>query len=253
METVKRKSFQGLLNIVRFNYPFYVAICLGIAMVLVLQHVFSFAPIGYLLTAILLLPLIVSLLVSYYVYDFSGLYEFGCFEKLKKSEAENFLNIHAGFDETSRIIQQKFPRSKLVVADFYQAEEHTEPSIKRARKLYPAMEGTISVKTENLPWPKSVFDKIFIVFAAHEIRRQAERVRFFIELERVLKDDGEIIVVEHLRDLPNFFAYTIGFFHFFSKASWLRTIAAAGFTPELQLKSTPFVHVFILKKNGTAS
>lgn len=252
MEAIDRKPFQGILNIVRFNYPFYIATCLEIALLLILQWIFQVERIAW-IALLLMLPLIVSLFVSWYVYDLSGLYSFKWFDKLEDSGRQNLLNIHAGFDETSRLIQQKFPDCRLTIADFYSPDKHTELSIKRARKRYPVLPATKQVETNKLPFEHSVFDKIFLLFAAHEIRNETERFQFFEELRRILKDDGEIVLMEHLRDVPNFIAYSIGFFHFFSKQSWKRTIEASGFSEERNFKSTPFVHIFILKKNGIAS
>ena len=47
----------------------------------------------------------------------------------------NITNINAGFDETSYILDDKFPNATIKAFDFYDAEKHTEASIKRARKV----------------------------------------------------------------------------------------------------------------------
>ena len=51
---------------------------------------------------------------------------------------------------------------------------------------------------------------------------ETERTLFFKELHRILKREGELVIVEHLRDLPNFLAYTIGFFHYWSSFGFLQ-------------------------------
>ena len=81
--------------------------------------------------------LIMSLVVSAYVYDFSGYYKFDWLKKyaLNDSEPKHILNINAGFDETSFIIQNHFPKANLKVFDFYNPKQHTEPAIVRARKV----------------------------------------------------------------------------------------------------------------------
>ncbi|MEO7045031.1 MAG: methyltransferase, partial [Ferruginibacter sp.] len=96
-------------------------------------------------------------------------------------------------------------------------------------------------------------DKIFTILSAHEIRDDKERVSFFEELHRVLNSTGQIIVTEHLRDTANFLAYNIGFFHFHSKATWLKTFQLSGFQIVNEIKITPFITTFILEKNGTTS
>jgi hypothetical protein len=50
--------------------------------------------------------------------------------------------------------------------------------------------------------------------------------------------------VEHLRDFPNFVAFTIGFTHFFSKATWKKAFEEAGFTSFNETKFTPFMSIF---------
>ena len=79
------------------------------------------------------------------------------------------------------------------------------------------------MNTALLPLPDNYADHIFLMFSAHEIRCESERKCFFEELKRVLKPQGTIILLEHLRDMPNFLAYNIGFFHFMSKSSWYNT------------------------------
>jgi ubiquinone/menaquinone biosynthesis C-methylase UbiE len=96
-------------------------------------------------------------------------------------------------------------------------------------------------------------DKIFIIFAAHEIRNVQERIEFFKELRRVLKPTGEIIITEHLRDIPNFLAYNIGFLHFYSKPTWLHIFKLAELTLKNEQKITPFISTFTLTKYGVAS
>jgi hypothetical protein len=50
-------------------------------------------------------------------------------------------------------------------------------------------------------------------------------------------------MIEHLRDFPNFVAFTIGFTHFFSKAIWKNAFTEAGFTTFTEQKFTPFMSI----------
>ena len=86
------------------------------------------------------------LIVSAYVYDFSGYYKFQWLKGLTNDERVNLVvNIHAGFDETSFIIKDRFPRADLRVFDFYNPEQHTEPAIKRARKVSLGYPNTLQI------------------------------------------------------------------------------------------------------------
>lgn len=245
-----RKPFQGVLNIVRFNWHFYVLSAgLLVGLFLLTDLIAGFLP-GYLYgICFLVIGLnVTSLAVSYYVYDLSGLYDFDWLKVLKTEK--RIVNISAGFDESSALLKNRFKGVELVVLDFYDPLKHTEISIKRARKAYPAYDGTQQVKTVNLGLEDNSADKILVLLSAHEIRDEEERVTFFKELKRVIRADGQIFIVEHLRDRANFLAYNVGFFHFYSKSVWLRTFRDAQLHIRQEIKLTPFISTFILEKNG---
>ncbi|MGB8191164.1 MAG: class I SAM-dependent methyltransferase [Chitinophagaceae bacterium] len=197
--------------------------------------------------------ILISLFVSSYIYDFSDLYKFAWLKNIKQTGNGKIMNINAGFDETSDLLRSRFQHAQFILADFYDAEKHTEVSIKRARKAYPADPATLPVNTKHLPVEDNAVDKVFCMLSAHEIRNDEERVYFFKELRRVLAASGQIIVTEHLRDAANFLAYNIGFFHFHSRATWLKTFRLSGLMIEKEIKITPFITTFVLEKNGTAS
>lgn len=246
MESI-RKPFQGVSNIIRFNWHFYVmAIFVILLCLLFIPFVHESLRIMLLaFIALLAIPVLGSLLVSYYVYDVSGLYKLSW---IAAKGNQNILHITAGFDETSAILKAKFPAAQLVNCDFYNADRHTEVSIKRARLKYPLADDCMAINSTNLPFEDSSFDLILAIFSVHEIRDQEERILFFKQLHRVLSDDGTIQVTEHLRDLPNFLAYQIGFFHFYSLNTWKHTFAEAGFALKSEIKVNPFVSTFNLKK-----
>jgi hypothetical protein len=249
METL-RKPCQGVLNIIRFNWHFYVVALSLVLAISFTAHYFEkpYTNFIYILNSIALSVIIVSLLASLYVYDIAGLYELNW---INQNNSENtIVNINAGFDETSHLLQDKFKSAKLIVLDFYDPEKHTEVSIRRARKAYPPFRETKQIKTVNTEIADNAADKIFVILSAHEIRNEMERTAFFKELNRVIKPTGQIYVTEHLRDLSNFLVYNIGCFHFYSKYSWLKTFNNANLKIEQEIKFTPFISIFILNKNG---
>ena len=252
---VNRKPFQGLLNVVRFNWQFFV-IAVGASTVMSLISIFLpdiWQILVLLAASMILITTLISLLATYWVYDRSGLYAFKWLDQREESENGEILNINAGFDETSHLLAHKFPDAELSVCDFYDPALHTEVSIKRARLAYPPYPGTIKVKTHALPFEDDKFDKVCAIFAAHEIRDQNERQQFFKELKRVTKPTGKIYVTEHLRDFNNFLAYTIGFLHFHSHQSWIQIFKGANLQLVQEQKTTALVSTFILTKNGTTS
>ncbi|MCH2082802.1 MAG: methyltransferase domain-containing protein [Saprospiraceae bacterium] len=246
---LSRKPFQGVSNIVRFNWHFYLIATLVVMGLVIVNETLlvNFHPYSSWLLLLGVLPIVISLVVSYFVYDLSDLYQFRWLSNLN---GKTVLNINAGFDETSAFIKAKNPNSILMVCDFYDPNQHTEVSIQRARKLYPPFKGTIQVNTKELPFLDNAFDVTVAILSAHEIRNEEERIHFFKELNRVTKEDGQIMVTEHLRDLNNFLAYTIGFLHFYSKASWLNLFKKANLLLKEEIKTTPFISTFILENNG---
>ena len=250
-----RRPFQGLWNVIRFNWPFYVLALGFVPGVLVIRY-YLYPPFRIGADILLLLAVcstLISLMVSWYVYDLSGFYKLDWLKSLQPGNGGIIVNINAGFDETSELLKSRFADTEIIVCDFYDPEKHTEASLKRARAAYPPFPGTLKVATNELPLDREAADKIFAIFSAHEIRDACEREAFFTELNRALSPHGRVIVVEHLRDAANYFAYNVGARHFHSRASWLGTFKASRLEVADEIKLTPFVTAFFLRKHGTAS
>lgn len=250
-----RKPFQGVWNIIRFNYHFYLLSCGFLLLIFSLTPFLAHNYVYYLkgISFLIIGSISVSLLVSFYVYDLSDLYRLNWLKELKPKTKGRIVNINAGFDETSILLKEKYKDSELIVLDFYNPIEHTEVSIKRARKAYPPFPGTRQVNTTKLPLEDQSVDIVFIILAAHEIRKENERIVFFKEINRILRSEGQIIVTEHLRDLPDFLAYNMGFLHFYSKTTWKNCFRAASLGISREVKITPFISTFILEKHGDLS
>lgn len=249
---LNRKPLQGVLNIIRFNWHFYLIAGTVLFSLIILREYqpIQIQPLILLFVLVTIVTILISLIVSFYIYDLSGFYKLNW---LPDAHKKSILNINAGFDETSNIIKTHFPNSHLTICDFYDPAKHTEVSIKRARNAYPQPENIIQVSTSKLPFADSSFDYCLAILSAHEIRDEKERIDFFRELNRITKSTGQIFVTEHLRDLNNFMAYTIGFFHFHSRARWLSTFEKANLQLKNEIKHTPFITIFTLQKNGITS
>ena len=139
---------------------------------------------------------------------------------------------------------KRTPSAEIQSFDFYDPAREATPSLKRARAL--AERPGASIARDKIPLNDGALDLCLTIFAAHEIRQDAERVAFFREIARVLAPTGRALVVEHLRDGWNFLAYGPGFCHFFSRKSWQRSFADAGLKLVREEASTPFVRVFEL-------
>jgi hypothetical protein len=241
---------QGVYNIIRFNWHFFVIAISGVITLLllakylhpILQALLIVAAVSVLFT------IIISLAVSWYVYDRSPLYTLNWLPATLPQPQARIVNIHAGFDETSALLAKKYPDASLTVFDFYDPRLHTEVSIHRARKAYPPYPGTQAISTVHIPLESNTVDHVYLILAAHEIRNDEERATFFTQLKSALQPDGTITVVEHLRDINNFLAYNIGAFHFLSSHTWHNTFTQAGLQVDNNFSLTPFIAVYTLKK-----
>jgi SAM-dependent methyltransferase len=243
----KRRPFQGVLNILSFNRHFYV-FGLGVLALLYGCYLFFDWPqmVFWLIMIAFLYGLIMPLIVSAWVYDFSGYYKFHWLKSQisNSSPVKHIVNINAVFDETSFIIKNNFPSSELQVFDFYNSKQHTEPAIVRARKVSLVYPNTQQIASHSIPVADKTIDIIFLLSAVHEIRSHEEKVQFLKECYRICKPGGKVIMVEHLRDFPNFLAFSVGFTHFFSRSTWKNAFERAGFSAFQETKFTPFMSVF---------
>jgi SAM-dependent methyltransferase len=234
-----RGRFTGVANIVRFNWPLFVA-------PVVLSVLCLWAGGAWLwLASATGVSMLVPLVISHWVYDRSVLYSLSWL----KLEAKRVMTLHAGLDEVSAVLQTRFPDAEVVVFDFYNPLRHTEPSIERARQVYPPGPNQRTIDTlQSLPLADCEVDLIIFFLSAHEIRDEQERIGLFKEAGRVLSPCGKIVVVEHLRDVANFLAYSLGALHFHSERTWHRTFDGAGLHLQKTASITPMIGVYYLVK-----
>lgn len=103
---------------------------------------------------------------------------------------------------------------------------------------------TQQIASNSIPIENNTADIIFLLSAIHEIRSHKEKIQFLKECHRVSKSNGKVIMVEHLRDFPNFLAFSVGFTHFFSRSVWKNAFKSAGFSSFQETKFTPFMSIF---------
>lgn len=245
-----RGPYQGVMQILRFNRGMYLAAA-GIILVAVFAGPFLPGP-GQRALALLAAPVffwtLASLAVSHYVYDRFPLYDLHWLERALAAAPRRWINVHAGWDETSGLLQEIFPDAIGEAVDLFDPRVMTEPSIRRARRSGRAAIPTTPARFDSLPFESGTVDAAFVIFAAHELRRREQRVRFFGEIARSLTPDGECLLVEHTRDCWNFLAFGPGFLHFFPQEVWRSAAQQAGLRVRSEFELTQFVHVFVLRR-----
>jgi SAM-dependent methyltransferase len=236
--------YRGMIQIWKYNQRFYLLslsafLALGLA-------AFWMPPLlrAFLLTGVTagLFWTLASLAVSHYIYDRSALYDFGWLRAPR-----HWLTIHSGLDETSALLRARFPGASARVFDMYDPRVMTEPSIAKAREV------TVNPPAERVDWRAlpardGEFDTVFLIFAAHELRSPQSRDELFREVARVLDNGGTVVLMEHLRDAPNFLAFGPGCWHFWPRSEWLRAAGTAGLYVAQEFRVTPFVRVFQFRR-----
>lgn len=243
------RNFRGMLTIARFNWPLYATafavLFASLAGIFLLPGLFKLPPL--LALACALYFILGSLGVSHFVYDRSDLYRWSWLvSALKGAPMRHGIFCHCGFDETSADLRKKFTGVQWTILDHYDPARMTEPSIHRARALFPPSADTLACPFDAWPVPAQYADIVFALLAIHELRTETERSAWFTEARRSLRVGGRVVLVEHVRDLANFLAFGPGFLHFHSCASWTRCWDRAGLRSVQQFSVTPFVQVFIL-------
>ena len=221
-EGEKISHFHGVANIVRFNWPIYVFVLILVSGLLSVSFLPGIAPAFQVFFQGLAMGIsaftLLTLFVSFYIYDLSELNTYTWLNKIELSKTGNFANIHSGFDETSASLKKRFPSASWKLCDFYNPLYNTEGSIKRARKKYPCPPETIVIDHKDWKLEPDSYSAIFCLFAVHEIRSLEEKQRFFAQAAIHLKSGGKLVMAEHQRDLANFLVFGHGAFHFFCRA-----------------------------------
>jgi SAM-dependent methyltransferase len=248
--TLERRPYQGVMQILQFNWRMYLGAALGIfAAAITWPRLPASGRAALMLCAApALFWLIASLAVSHYVYDRFPLYDLHWLERALAAAPRRWINIHAGWDETSGLLQAIFPESIGEAVDLFDPAMMTEASIRQAHRANRAVLPSTPARYDALPFENATVDAAFVIFAAHELRRQEQRVKFFLEIARVLTPGGECLLVEHARDEWNFLAFGPGFLHFFPQRVWRNVAQQAGLAVRSKFELTRFVHVFVLRR-----
>lgn len=246
--TMTRSPYQGVVQILQFNWRMYAGTT---AALVICWLAAAFLPAtGRIALLIASAPaafwLATSLAVSHYVYDRFPLYDLRWLERALLRTPQRWLNVHSGWDETSELLESVFPGTAGQAADIFDQHVMTESSIRQAHRMNRSAMTAKPARYDALPFDSGAFDAAFSIFAAHELRKHAQRMQLFQQIARILIPGGEFVLIEHARDWRNFLAFGPGFLHFFSGRAWRNVARAAGLTVRTEFRMTPFVRVYVL-------
>lgn len=250
-----RSRYAGLLQILRFNWPWYgaasgcavSALVLGLALALP-----GWATIGLgVLAGCAAFWTAASLLAAHYVLDCSPLYAGAWIVGKIPLLPKRWINLHAGLDAFTPLLENLFPGRCRGVFDLYDPRVMSAPSVARARRRSPpAIHAVHAVHahSSSLSLTDAGCDCVFLFFTAREIREKERRERFFQELKRVLQPGGHLLLAEFVRDGWNTLAFGPGAWHAFAPHEWRRLAQISGFELLDEFPITPFVRVFMLRR-----
>src|SRR5256884_1663181 len=194
VERAPRGQFDGVLQIVRYNWTLYIVAVLVSALVVALVDVVhppaALAGLLILGAVAAVFWLALSLAVSHYVYDRSDLYHWEWIRDRVAPNPRHVVSIHAGLDETSLALQAMYPAAEVTILDIYDPAEMPEPSIARARREARSTLASVTADFRRLPLETASADLMTVIFVAHELRRAASKEAFFREAWRGVPPGG---------------------------------------------------------------
>jgi len=241
-----RGPFTGVTRVVLFNWPIFLAVDLTIlAGVLWGCFASQHAWIGWVVAGGGLLAEIVTLGMTWWIYDRSPLYRFDWLTPMVEP-GDRLLNVTVGFDESTEPLRERFPDCEVTTVAL-EGPEVGGASVERARRTAPVAGDACQIGVRDWPPASEPFDLALFFFAAHEVRDLTNRQSLFQSAAHWVRPGGKAVVVEHLRDGWNGMIYGFGAWHFLPHADWLRTFEGIWKLDQEQT-CTRWIRIFTLRK-----
>jgi SAM-dependent methyltransferase len=242
-------SCQGMLDVLRYNARFYVLAAAAALLAAFAAAQAAAPPLRLALGAFAAVTgvfMVTSLAVSHHVYDRSPLRGWSWLAPRLSRAPAGWVVVHAGLDGASAELRRIWPAVAGLVLDVFAADQMSEPAIAQARLRRPTAP-SVRARSGALPLAPASMDLAVLFFSAHELRRAADRQQLFGEICRGLAPGGTLVLVEHLRDVPNTLAFGPGALHFLARREWLRVAQAAGLRLRDETPITAFVRAFFFE------
>jgi SAM-dependent methyltransferase len=232
--------FAGVGQVLRFNWPAYAGAAGLVAMTLVAPRRWR-RPLAAVAYAGAWFA-VASLVTTNVVYDRSEYARWEWPRGLLSRPPRRVAVLHAGLDNVSEHVRRLWPEAEIQVVDFYDPVSMTERAIARARGGRRHGDDIADLRPS--------LDAAFVVLAAHELRSRSDRAVFFNRIGDALATAGRLVLLEHLRDLPNALVYGPGAMHFLPRADYLAAFTDARLTLMEERAMTPFLRLFVLSRPG---
>lgn len=177
----------------------------------------------------IIINILLSLVASYLLYDRSDLYRpEKLFKDLSFRDADKVIFLHASFDPISRVLDKMIDPDHLKIYNLYGNRHEDEKSVNVSNRIFPPHPKQVNIDPTQIPDESNSVDYILAITSAHEILTQERRTHFFQEANRILKNDGTLILCEQMQNWINLIFFNIGAFHFVKLDSWQHSIREAG-------------------------
>jgi SAM-dependent methyltransferase len=217
----------GVGRVIAFNWPKYVVATIVLIGCIIATIVVSGAAraVAFLGALGLGYGIMGSLFATWWAYDHRA---DDLYQKIARqhtaTDQSDWILVHAGLDE-SRARLSKIIGQPVQVFDVGPTND-TSRSLRRAHSLIPRTGQVIETTTNYATGlPDGSVDTVVLLFGIHEIGNGQNAANLLLELGRVVRSAGSIVIVEHLRDIPNAVVYGPAVLHFGSGRHWKRVIA----------------------------
>ena len=155
-----------------------------------------------------------------------------------------WLNVTTGFDDSTPTLTERLAGTRGSTIDVVETAAPLDGPQRLGRDRFPPTGRAATPATLESALRDVALDCAFLLMAAHEFD-DAERLTLFTSIADRLRPDGRLVVVEHLRDLPNTLAFGLGARHFQARETWLGLAHDAGLTTLQERSLSPFVRGFV--------
>jgi ubiquinone/menaquinone biosynthesis C-methylase UbiE len=197
--------------------------------------------------------MIVAHFLSLYVFTGFGMSLDWIASLLELKGNEYALDVGSGTGRTAVQIAKRLTTGRLVGIDIWDTMELSGNSPERAYKNaeIESVKDKVEFKFGNvlkIPFDDGVFDVVTCSSVLNNLPGEKNRIKALREILRVLKPGAKCMLLEPLRNLRMFFAFTpFAFFHLGKREHWEKYAATAGFS-RLRFQYERGIGIFILEK-----
>lgn len=197
--------------------------------------------------------MIVAHFLSLYVFTGIGMSLDWIAKLLELKGNEYVLDVGSGTGRTSVQIAKRLTTGRLVGIDIWDTMELSGNSPERAYKNaeIEGVKAKVDFKFGNvleIPFNDDIFDIVTCSSVLNNLPGEKNRVKALKEIFRVLKPGGKCMLLEPLRNLRMFFAFTpFAFFQLGKSEHWEKYAKTAGFS-KVRFQDKKGSGIFILEK-----